>query len=79
VSTEDPKVYLNIINKDLKSSKKLRLLEDVSGTPRPLQEILAQLLQFNPYHRATASELLKNPLFDEIRKQSLEEGCKSKL
>ena len=38
-----------------------------------LLALLEDMLQFNPAHRKSAKELLKHPVFDLIRKQSLEE------
>ena len=32
-----------------------------------LVEILKKLLQINPYFRPSASELIKDPIFDDIR------------
>jgi len=37
-----------------------------------LVNILGQMLQFNPYNRPTAKELLKNKIFNDIRNDVLE-------
>ena len=36
-------------------------------TRKDLVDIMESLLEFNPYFRPTAKELLKHPIFDEIR------------
>ena len=37
------------------------------------------MLQFNPYFRPTAKELLKNKLFDKFRNENLEQAAPVKL
>ena len=46
---------------------------------RVLIEMLESMLQVNPYMRPSASELLKNPIFDDMRFKDLEKGCQSKV
>ena len=37
------------------------------------------MLEFNPYFRPTAKDLLKNKIFDEYRMPELEEKCPSRI
>ena len=41
--------------------------------------MLESMLQVNPYMRLSASELLKNPIFDGMRFKDLEKGCQNKV
>jgi len=38
-----------------------------------MAELLASMLEFNPYLRSNSITLLKNEVFDEVRDQSLEQ------
>lgn len=38
-----------------------------SSISQEYRDILLQMIVFNPEHRLSAKELLKNPIFDEIR------------
>jgi hypothetical protein len=35
-------------------------------------EVMTNLLEFNPYDRSSAAELLKNPVFDKVRDPIME-------
>ena len=37
------------------------------------------MLEYNHFYRATASECVKNPYFDDIRILGLEKPCKMKI
>ncbi len=37
------------------------------------------MLEFNPYFRRSAAELLKSPVFDDIRDPSMEQAAPRKL
>ena len=44
-----------------------------------LVDILESMTEFNPYFRPSAKELLKNKIFDSIRKKKLEEKAPYKI
>lgn len=44
-----------------------------------LLDILQWLLRLNPYFRCSASELLKNPIFDKVRNPILEKSAPFKI
>jgi serine/threonine protein kinase len=44
-----------------------------------LIKILCQMLEFNPYFRPSAKQLLKNKLFDEIRNPNNEKRAEFKI
>lgn len=48
-------------------------------TSPELVEVLEQLLEFNPFFRPTASEILKHKLFDNIRQPGLELPAPKKI
>lgn len=41
-------------------------------TSKGLIQVLKDLLEFNPYFRPSAAEIIKSPIFDEIRVPALE-------
>ena len=52
----------------MKSKPQSTCLKDTfSKSRKDLVEVLDQLLQFNPYMRPTAKELLKHPIFNDVR------------
>lgn len=46
---------------------------------RDLVKLLKQLLMFNPFYRCSASEALKNEIFDSIRDSKKEKSCHTKI
>jgi serine/threonine protein kinase len=42
-------------------------MQDLSHLSLDWQKLITQMLQFNPYFRHSSRELLKSPLFDDIR------------
>ena len=46
---------------------------------RDLIKLLKQLLMFNPFYRCSASEALKNEIFDSIRDSKKEKSCHTKI
>ena len=42
-------------------------MQEFEGMHADWKMLLANMLEFNPYFRQSARELLKNPLFDNIR------------
>ena len=64
--------YQNEINASIKSSNKKSLAEMFPNTSQELLAILQSMLEFNPFYRPTAKELLKHPIFDKIRISALE-------
>ena len=42
-------------------------------------EILKGMLEFNPYFRLTAREILKNKIFDDIRINEIEQSAPYKI
>ena len=48
-------------------------------THKGISEIVQSLLEFNPFFRASAKEILKNPLFDSVRDPQFEKRAKRKI
>ena len=44
-----------------------------------LLDVLQWLLRLNPYFRCSASELLKNPIFNKVRNPNLEKSAPFKI
>jgi len=55
------------------------LRETFPDTREDLVEILESLLQFNPYMRPTAKELMKHSIFNDIRIQKNELKAQHKI
>lgn len=45
----------------------MNFMQDLSHLSLDWQKLITQMLQFNPYFRHSSRELLKSPLFDDIR------------
>jgi len=52
---------------------KLDFKEEFPGASRKLLKLVSNMLEFNPYFRATPLKLLKSKIFAKIRTPSLEE------
>lgn len=50
-------------------------IKDLGITHPDLEGLLVKMLQFNPYLRSSASELLNHEFFNEIRDPGLEKQC----
>lgn len=48
-------------------------------TDPALQNILKQMLEFNPYFRPSAKQLLQNPIFDDLRQKNNENAAPFKI
>ena len=48
-------------------------------TSSKIIDVLEQLLEFNPYIRPKANEILQHPIFDSIRQPKLEIPLKKKI
>ena len=59
------------------SHKTLR--ERFPYTSEKILDVLEQLLQFNPFFRPTARELLKHKIFDSIRQPLIEKPAPRKI
>ena len=59
--------------------EKLDFTKEFSKSSPQIIEILKGLLEFNPNFRQTASELLKNPIFDSIRSKKFEQSSTNKI
>ena len=70
---EDEKEYVeNTLKICSKAGKKKTLFQKFGHTSPELLNILESMLQFNPFFRPTAKELLKHPIFDKIRLPEIE-------
>ena len=69
--------YVQGITKLLSKTKSIR--QEFPKTREGLILILEQMLEFNPYYRPTARELLKSAIFDKIRIPSIEEPSPHKI
>lgn len=58
---------------------KMSLKEKFPHSSNELINMLEQMLQFNPYYRPTAKELLKSKIFDKIRCEDLEKSAPFKI
>ena len=65
VSCDDSLGYLKQVTKLAECKKDLK--DSFSHNSPELVQILTQMLEINPYFRPSANQLLKNPIFDEIR------------
>ena len=54
---------------------KVDFSKEFDVTSNELTEVLQKMIEFNPYNRSFASELLKSPVFDSIRQPELEKPC----
>ena len=70
VTSQNARSYLRNLNDDKLQVVDLKaIFKDID---KKLVDILERLLQINPYFRPSASELIKNPIFDDIRCIQLE-------
>ena len=60
-------------------AKEESIKETFSGAEQGLIDILEHMLEFNPYFRPTARELLTNKIFDAIRVKNIEEPSTKKI
>lgn len=58
--------YLNKINENISGSS-MNYLDQFAGLTLDWRKLLCGMLEFNPYFRLSARELIKNKLFDEYR------------
>ena len=64
--------YTQQILSQVKGKKGFTISSQFMNCNEQFQEILQSLLEFNPYFRSSAKQILSNPFFDDIRKSSLE-------
>ena len=70
VTSQNARSYLKNLSEDKQQVVNLKdIFKDID---EKLVDILERLLQINPYFRPSASELIKNPIFDDIRCVQLE-------
>ena len=69
MSTVESKNYINELNKCL---EKQNISDQFPGANPELVTIMKQMLEFNPYFRPSAKQLLKNKIFDSVRIKSNE-------
>jgi len=71
---------IQFVNKVVESKDATKPIKDqFLHSSDELVNILDQMLQFNPHFRPSASELLKNKIFDEYRKDELEQPPPCKI
>ena len=73
LTEENQQMYIIELIKQSKAKNKRSLDKKFPYSSDELINILEQMLQFNPYNRPTAKELLKNEIFNEIRNETLEQ------
>ena len=54
---------------------KIDFSKEYTLTDKRLVRVLSKLLEFNPYFRRSASQLLKSSIFDSFRQPHFEEPC----
>ncbi len=83
--TEEDVCYLsemrsvNYIEKHLPNLPKINFKKEFPNTDPAVVTLLHNMLEFNPYFRLRASELIKLSVFDAVRDKKLEKACPSKL
>lgn len=55
------------------------LTEQFQDSPQEVVELLLKLLSFSPGNRVSAADCLKNPIFDQVRCQNLENPAKKQI
>ena len=77
--TDEPQIqYAEGTYQQANEEKKL-IRDQFKKSAPELIELLEQMLEFNPYFRPTARQLLKNKIFDSIRIPSIEERSPQKI
>ena len=76
LSTDDIKSHENYLNAIKTNNLRDDYTQIFDKTDPDLLKILEKMLQFNPYFRPTAKQLLKDKYFDEIRKKEVEKAAK---
>lgn len=64
--------YERLIRINIASEKQQKQAKAFKHTSEALRAFLFKVLQFNPLKRPSATELLRDPIFDKIRVPSLE-------
>ena len=68
INSQDAKHYQN----QIKCENVQTFEERYPHTSQGLINVLKSLLEFNPYFRPSAAEIIKSPIFDQIRVPALE-------
>ena len=66
VQTKDANDYVKSLMKD-EEVKVNNYLDDLNDTSPEMKRMLSSMLEFNPFFRSSAREVLKSKIFDEIR------------
>jgi len=78
VQTKDALDYVKGICKDVESGPN-NYLDTLTNASDDMKQVLASMLEFNPFFRSSAREALKSKLFDSIRIHANERPANTKL
>lgn len=70
--------HVKDISKGLKANRR-SFLDSLKQKEPLLGALISSMLEFNPYLRKSAAELMDHPYFDDIRIKQNELSCNSKL
>jgi len=78
VQTKDAFDYFKSLMKDIEDEPN-NYLNDLNNTSPDMKDILTSMLEFNPFFRSSAREILKHKIFDDIRIHENERQAPQKL
>lgn len=77
IRSEDALEYVQSLN--VGSETQFKFLDKMTHLSKEIRMLLKGMLQFNPYMRLSAKEVLANPYFDDIRIPMNEESAPHKF
>lgn len=77
---QDAKTRLKMFEQQMKGAHKCGRMNTVlKNSSQAVQRLLTSMLEFNPYSRGSAGELLQNKIFDSIRSEKFERDAPYKI
>ena len=70
---------MNQVNKEFKGKQRNQWRDRLPHISLELLEIITCCLEFNPYFRSSAAEIIKDKWFDDIRLEDIEHRANAKL